>query len=206
MSIQAGNSQDFRVHSTAFVEDDVIIGSGANIWHFVQIRKGARIGENVNIGKDSYIDCNVKIGKGSRIQNQVNIYDGVTVGESCFIGPAVVFTNDQFPRIGKKSWKKIPTIINNGASIGAGAVIRCGIQVGAFSMIAAGALVTKNVPPFTLFLGHPAEGTKRVCGCGESVLPLDTPASQFIRECCYENLIPEILCLALSELKKLLPS
>lgn len=206
MNHSADHPQKSHIHPTACIEPEVTIGEGASIWHFVQIRKGARIGDLVSVGKDSYIDSNVKIGKGSRIQNQVNIYDGVTIGDWCFIGPAVVFTNDQFPRVGNKTWRKIPTIIHNGASIGAGAVIRCGIQIGAFSMVAAGALVTKDVPPFTLFLGHPAEGTKRVCACGQSVLPLTTPPSEFLRDCCSENMMIETFELAINELRKYVPN
>jgi acetyltransferase-like isoleucine patch superfamily enzyme len=192
------------VHPTACVEDNVTFGEDVKIWNFCHVRKGAKLGDFVSVGKDSYIDANVEVGRGSRIQNQVNVYAGVKIHNWCFIGPAVVFTNDQFPRVGNKTWKVVETEVQNGASIGAGAVIRCGISIGAFAMVGAGAIVTKNVPPFCLMLGFPAQDIKRICACGQTTLPLDTLPQKYIQPCCQETMSPETFELAQSEIKKLL--
>ena len=192
------------VHPTACIEADVLLGDDVKIWNFCHIRKGAKIGDFVSIGKDSYIDAGVEIGRGSRVQNQVNIYSGVKIHDWCFVGPAVVFTNDQFPRVGNKSWKIIETTVENGASIGAGAIIRCGITIGAFAMIGAGAIVTKNVPRFCLMLGFPAQEIKRICACGQTTLPLDTLPSKFLQDCCSENMSLETMKVAKLEIAKIL--
>lgn len=194
---------NYYSHPSAFIEEGVTIENDVKIWHQCQIRTGAKLGELVNIGKGSYVDANVSIGRGSRIQNQVNIYTGVQIKQWCFIGPAVVFTNDQFPRVGNKNWEISETIVNNGASIGAGAVIRCGITLGSFCMIGAGAIVTKDVPPFTLVLGFPANERKRICGCGRSVLPLNSKSNELLRDCCLKNMSEETYELAKTEIKSL---
>lgn len=192
--------QSENIHPSAFVEEDVVIGKNVRLWHHCQIRKGAVLNDGVSIGKSSFIDEKVIIGKGSRIQNSVNIYNGVEVGKFCFIGPAVVFTNDYFPRVGNKSWKKIPTTLENGCSIGAGAVIRCGITIGAFSMIGAGAIVTKNLFPFSLAMGVPAELKSKICACASTVLDLNTPPDEYIQACCKDLMSEETYNLALSEI------
>jgi UDP-2-acetamido-3-amino-2,3-dideoxy-glucuronate N-acetyltransferase len=176
------------IHESATVEDNVHMGDNVKIWHGCQIRSGVNLDDNVSIGKGSYIDQNVNIGKASRIQNGVNVYAGVSIADYCFVGPAVVFTNDQFPRVGNKNWQVMKTFVKTGASIGAGSVIRCGVELGEFSMIGAGAIVTKSVPPFTLVLGLPAEETNRICGCGQTTLPLDADKSELLRDCCKETM------------------
>jgi UDP-2-acetamido-3-amino-2,3-dideoxy-glucuronate N-acetyltransferase len=192
------------VHPTAFVDDKVNFGENVKIWHFCHIRSGACLGDLVSIGKDSYVDANVTIGRGSRVQNQVSIYTGVHIGQWCFVGPSVVFTNDQNPRVGNKTWQITETHVENGASIGAGSILRCGITIGAFSMIGAGSIVTKNVAPFTLAVGLPAGETKKICACGITTLDLDSKPDQFIRDCCLKNMSEETLNLAREELVKLL--
>lgn len=189
-------AKNIMIHSSAIVEEGAELSSGCRIWHFAQVRPGAKLGANVSLGKDSYVDVGVHIGEGTRIQNQVNVYAGVTIGSWCFVGPAVVFTNDQLPRVGNKSWKIVDTVVESGASIGAGAVIRCGIKIGTFAMIGAGALVTKDVPPFTLVVGHPAGDLKRVCACGQTILPLETAYGSLMRDCCRENMSEPTLALA----------
>lgn len=184
------------IHPSAFVEDGASFGKGVKIWHLAQVRGGATLGDRVSIGKDSYVDAGVSIGEGSRVQNHVNIYAGVKIASWCFIGPAVVFTNDQLPRVGNKSWKIVETHVEDGASIGAGAVIRCGVTIGSFAMIGAGALVTKDVAPFTLVVGHPAGELKKVCGCGQTIMPLDVPVGEYLRVCCRENMSSETLAIA----------
>lgn len=191
------------IHKTSLVEDGVHLGENVKIWHGCHIRSGCSIDDNVSIGKGSYIDQDVHIGKGSRVQNSVNVYSGVTLEDWCFVGPAVVFTNDQFPRVGNKSWQVMKTFVRSGASIGAGAVIRCGIELGSFSMIGAGAIVTKDVPPFTLVLGLPAVETNKICGCGFTTLDLNAPASEFIRDCCKERMSDETFSAAKEVASKL---
>lgn len=184
------------VHPSAFVEENAVLGDDVKIWHMAHIRSGAHLGSEVSIGKDVYVDAGVKIGAGSRIQNGVNIYKGVQVGASCFVGPSVVFTNDQYPRVGRNNWQIVNTVLEDGCSIGAGAIIRCGIKIGAFAMIGAGAVVTKEIPPFCLASGVPAELTHRICACGEKTLPLISWVDEVIRPCCRQSLTPAVLQLA----------
>lgn len=176
------------IHPSAIVEAEVKIGKNVSIWHFCHVRSGAILGDGVSIGKDVYIDKNVSIGKFSRIQNGVSLYQGVYIEDWCFIGPHVTFTNDLRPRSGLKKWNIIPTYLKSGMSIGAGAIIRCGVTLGEFCMIGAGTVVTKDVPPFHLAVGLPAEISKMVCACGQTILPLATPKQELLKNCCAENL------------------
>lgn len=191
------------VHPTAVVEPGAILEENVKVWHFSHIRKGAKLGPHVSIAKDVYVDSNVSIGEGTRVQNSVNIYNGVTINRWVFVGPAVVFTNDQHPRIGRKDWQVTSTYLEDCCSIGAGAVIRCGIRIGAFSMVGAGAIVTKDIPPFCLVTGVPADLSHRICACGDQTLPLITPISHVIQECCERNLEPHILTRAKDIIKEL---
>lgn len=156
----------YYVHPTAIIEEDVSIGEGTRIWHFVHIRKRARIGRNCNIGKGVYIDTEVRIGNNVKIQNFVSVYRGVTIEDDVFIGPHATFTNDLYPRSYNTSWEIVPTIVKKGASIGANATIVCGVTIGEYAMVGAGAVVTKDVPPFGLVYGNPARLKGFVCYCG----------------------------------------
>jgi len=176
------------IHPSAVIEDEAIIGQGSRIWHFCHIRKNARIGTDVVLGKDVYIDQGVTIGRGCRIQNGVSVYKGVEIGDWCFIGPHVIFTNDTSPRAGNKNWQVVPTILQAGMSIGAGSIILCGITIGSFAMVGAGAIVTKDVPPFHICTGFPAKTTKMVCCCGQTFLALDSPKETLLRDCCLQNM------------------
>lgn len=158
-----------RIDSRAVVENTELIGDGTSIWHFCHVRDGAIIGTDCNIGHAVYIDEGVKIGSRAKIQNKVSIFNGVTIGDDVFIGPHVCFTNDMFPRAFNTEWEITPTTIENGVSIGANSTIRCGITIGKFAMIAAGSIVTKDVPPFSLVVGTPGKVTGHVCICGEIV-------------------------------------
>lgn len=144
------------IHKTANVSPQANIGSGTKIWINVQIRENSFIGENCIIGKDGYVAQMVKIGSGCKIQNGVSIYSGVTIEDDVFIGPCATFTNDRVPRAFNLDWVITPTLIKKGASIGANATIVCGVTLGEYSMVAAGAVVTKDVKPYSLVIGNPA--------------------------------------------------
>ncbi|HIC98526.1 MAG TPA: N-acetyltransferase [Pyrodictiaceae archaeon] len=159
----------YFIHPLAVVEEDVEIGEGTRIWHFAHIRKGAKIGRNCNIGKGVYIDVNVEIGNNVKVQNGVSIYQGVKVEDDVFLGPHMTFTNDLYPRAFNKNWKLIPTLVKKGASIGAHATIVCGVTIGEYAMVGAGAVVTRDVPPFGLVYGNPARLKGFVCYCGRKL-------------------------------------
>lgn len=149
----------YFVHESSYVDEDTEIGRGTKIWHFCHIQKGAKIGENCSFGQNVNVSNNVKIGNGVRVQNNVSIYEGVELENDVFCGPSVVFTNDLTPRAkypkGTAGYKK--TFVREGASIGANATIVCGHTIGRCAMIAAGAVVTKDVPDYALMAGVPAK-------------------------------------------------
>jgi UDP-2-acetamido-3-amino-2,3-dideoxy-glucuronate N-acetyltransferase len=159
-----------RIHPTAEVSPRATIGNGTSIWHWVQVREGAQIGRDCNIGKDVYIDAEVVVGDQCKIQNFAALYRGLTVGNRVFIGPHACFTNDLRPRAVNLDWHVVPTRVEDGASIGANATILCGITIGRSAMVAAGAVVTKDVPAHGLVAGVPARVIGWVCECGR---PLD---------------------------------
>lgn len=145
------------IHPTAHVSQEAHIGEGTKVWINAQIREESFIGKNCIISKDTYIDTQVKIGDNCKIQNSVSIYHGVMIENDVFVGPNACFTNDRVPRAFDPNWKITPTLIKNGASIGANATIICGITIGEYAMIAAGSVVTKDVEPYSLVMGNPAK-------------------------------------------------
>jgi len=159
-----------RIHPSAEVSSEATIGEGSRIWHWAQIREGARVGQNCVVGKDVYVDATVVVGDDCKVENFASIYRGVTIGNRVFVGPHVCFTNDTYPRAVSPEWKVLPTKVENGASIGANATILCGLTIGRNAMVAAGAVVTKDVPPHALVAGVPAKIIGWVCECGR---PLD---------------------------------
>ena len=159
-----------RIHPTADISPGAQIGDETAVWHWSQIREGARVGRRCTIGKDVYIDAQVTIGDDCKIQNFATLYRGVQVGHRVFIGPHACFTNDLYPRAVNPDWQVVPTSVEDGASIGANATILCGLTIGRSSMVAAGAVVTKDVPPQALVAGVPAKIIGWVCECGR---PLD---------------------------------
>lgn len=152
------------IHPSATVEEGAQIGEGTRIWHLVQVRPGAKIGTECIIGRGVFIDSGVVIGNRVKIQNYVSVYHGVTVEDGVFIGPHAVFTNDKIPRAinadgtlkAADDWVVSPTLVRYGASIGTNAVLVCGITVGRWAMVGAGAVVTKDVPDYALVVGNPA--------------------------------------------------
>jgi len=162
MSIDANcHGERFRtakIHKTAIIDQNVTIGPGCQIWAWTHIREGATIGAGTTIGERVSIGPGVKIGSGCKIQNNADIHAGVVIGDDVFIGPGVRTTNDPYPRaVGEWGDRFRETIIEDGASIGAGAVILCGITLGAACMVGAGAVVTKCVPVKWLVTGNPAK-------------------------------------------------
>ena len=145
------------IHPSSVVDEGAAIGNGTKVWHFSHLMPACSVGENCVIGQNVFIDNNVSIGNGVKIQNNVSVFNGVIVEDDCFLGPSVVFTNVINPRSfieRKNEFKK--TLIKKGASIGANATILCGIEIGMYSLIGAGAVVVTNVPDFALMIGNPA--------------------------------------------------
>jgi UDP-2-acetamido-3-amino-2,3-dideoxy-glucuronate N-acetyltransferase len=152
--------KEFFAHETAVVDEGCKIGKGTKIWHFSHIMTGCEIGENCNIGQNVVISPSVKLGKNVKVQNNVSIYTGVICEDDVFLGPSMVFTNVINPRsaVNRKS-QYGSTTVEKGATIGANATIVCGIKIGRFSFIGAGAVVTKSVKPYALVVGNPARQT-----------------------------------------------
>lgn len=152
------NKNNYFVHDSSYIDEDVNIGNGTKIWHFCHIQKGAVIGENCSLGQNVNVSNNVKIGNGVKIQNNVSLYEGVELEDYVFCGPSSVFTNDLTPRArypkGSDNYKK--TLVKEGASIGANATIVCGITIGKNAFIGAGAVVTSDVPDNAVYIGVPA--------------------------------------------------
>ena len=160
-----------RIHPTAEVSEEAEIGSGTAIWHQAQVRERAHIGRDCNLGKGVYLDPDVVLGNNVKVQNYVSIYHGVTIEDGVFCGPHCVFTNDKRPRAvnpnglpkAADDWELIPTRVKRGASIGANAVIVCGVTIGAWAMIGSGAVVSRDVPDYGLVMGNPARLNGFVC-------------------------------------------
>lgn len=154
----------YYVHESSYLDDNVVIGEGTKIWHFCHIQSGAVIGEKCSLGQNVNIANNVHIGNEVKIQNNVSIYEGVEIEDGVFLGPSCVFTNDLTPRArypkGHDNYKK--TLVKEGASIGANATIVCGHTIGRGAMVAAGAVVTKDIPDYALAAGVPARVVGRV--------------------------------------------
>lgn len=166
-----------QVHPTATVEAGVTLGPGARIWHDAQVRTGAQIGENCIIGKGAFVDLGVRIGANCKVQNYALLYHGCTLGDGVFVGPAAILTNDLRPRaitpLGTlkraDDWHCGEIIVEEGASIGAGAIVLPGVRIGRFALVGAGAVVTHDLPAHALALGNPARQVGWVCRCGETL-------------------------------------
>lgn len=151
-------SESTFIHPTAIVDEGASIGSGTKVWHFCHIMKSAVIGDNCNLGQNVFIAEDVRLGNNVKVQNNVSIYKGVICEDDVFLGPSMVFTNVINPRsaVNRKS-EYVFTLVEKGCSIGANATIVCGNKLGKYSFIGAGAVVTKEVKPYALVVGNPAE-------------------------------------------------
>ena len=158
------------IHKTSIVDDNAILGKGTKVWHYSHILNGSIVGNNCIIGQNVMIGPNVTIGDGCKIQNNVSIYEGVELGNNVFCGPSCVFTNVINPRsfINRKKEFRI-TKVSDGATIGANATIICGVKVGKFSMIGAGAVVTKNVNDHAIVVGNPSKQSGWISSAGHKL-------------------------------------
>jgi len=164
------SSTDYFYHPSAIIDPGCNIGKGTKIWHFSHIMPGSKIGETCNIGQNCVISPDVILGKNVKIQNNVSVYSGVECEDDVFLGPSMVFTNILNPRSAiPRRDQYLKTIVRKGASIGANATIICGIEIGAYSLIGAGSVVTKNVKPFALVMGNPAKHTGWVSEYGHKL-------------------------------------
>jgi UDP-2-acetamido-3-amino-2,3-dideoxy-glucuronate N-acetyltransferase len=152
------------VHPTAAVEDDVVLGDGTKVWAQTQVRRGARIGASCNVGRNVFVDVDVVVGDCCKIQNNASLFEGVTLEHGVFVGPHVIFTNDKVPRAvnadgtlkAADDWELGRTVVRRGAALGAGTVVVTGIEIGEWSIVGSGAVVTRDVEAHALMVGNPA--------------------------------------------------
>ena len=165
------------IHPTAIVETTQI-GTDTTIWAYTHLMKAVQVGKNCNIGDHCFIEAGVVVGDNVTIKNGNMLFEGIRIEDGVFIGPHVFFTNDIYPRsprlpqarkrYAQKEWLEL-TLIKHGASLGAGSIILGGITIGEFAMVGAGAVVTKNIPPYSLVIGNPARSVGWVCQCGQKL-------------------------------------
>ncbi|MEN2992485.1 MAG: Gfo/Idh/MocA family oxidoreductase [Bacteroidia bacterium] len=175
---------NYFVHPTALVDEEVEIGEGTKIWHFSHILRGSRIGKNCILGQNVVVGPYVRIGDNCKIQNNVSLYYGVELEDGVLCGPSCVFTNDKYPRafIERRN-EFLPTRVRQGATIGANATIMCGVTIGRFAMVGAGAVVVHDVPDFALVLGNPARLAGWVCRCGETLQECEADTLYYCSRC-----------------------
>lgn len=181
-----------RIHPSALIEQGVEIGAGSAVWDNVHIRRGARLGEQCIVGEKSYIACDVRIGNRVKINAFVYICAAVSIEDGVMISAGSVFTNDRFPRAASVDLRQLrssdpdddtrPTLVKQGATIGAGCTIGNDLSIGRFAMVGMGSLVTRSVPDFHLAFGHPAVSVGCVCRCGRPLLRFEPQSPPELRE------------------------
>ncbi len=164
--------QTYFAHPSSYIDQPCSIGQGTKIWHFCHVMAGCTIGEDCSLGQNVVVSPGVVLGRGVRVQNNVSLYTGVTCEDDVFLGPSCVFTNVVNPRsfIQRKDEFR-PTLVKQGASIGANATIVCGHTIGRYAFVGAGAVVTRDVPDHALVVGTPARVKGWVCSCSEKLTP-----------------------------------
>lgn len=168
----------FFAHESAYIDDGAKIGDGTKIWHFCHVMGGAEIGAHCTLGQNVFIASRVTIGNHVKIQNNVSVYEGVILEDYVFCGPSMVFTNVKTPRSAyPRNTEYLTTRVKHGASIGANATVICGVTIGEWAFIAAGAVVTKDAPPYGLMAGVPAQRIGWVCECGVTLTFVDRRAT-----------------------------
>ena len=171
MSPDIGPAPPAFVHPTAIVDPGATLGLGAKVWHFAHVSAGADIGAGAVLGQNVFVAKDVVVGRGCKVQNNISLYEGVVLEDEVFVGPSAVFTNVRTPRAHVSRRHAFETtLVRRHATIGANATIVCGVTLGEGAFVAAGAVVTKDVAPFTLVRGVPARPAGHACGCGE-ILP-----------------------------------
>lgn len=163
---------DYFAHPTAIVDDGARVGDGTKVWHFSHISAGSEIGERCTLGQNVFVAPGVRVGNGVKIQNNVSLYEGVVLEDFVFCGPSMVFTNVKTPRSAfprNTAADYATTRVKHGASIGANATVVCGSTIGEWAFVAAGAVVTRDVPPYALMAGVPARRIGWVCECGATL-------------------------------------
>lgn len=169
----------YQIHPSAIVDEGAQIGNGSRVWHFVHVCAGARIGKGCSLGQNVFVGNKVVIGDDVKIQNNVSVYDNVTLGEGVFCGPSMVFTNVYNPRslIERKAEYR-STLVGKGATLGANCTIICGVTIGEFAFVGAGAVVNKNVPAYALVVGVPGKQIGWMSEYGEQLpLPIEGEGS-----------------------------
>lgn len=168
---------DYFVHESSYIDEGATIGAGTRIWHFCHVMPGAVIGERCTLGQNVVVMPGTRLGNNVKVQNNVSIYEGVVLEDEVFCGPSCVFTNVSNPRAHVSRRHEFrQTLVRRGASIGANATIVCGITLGEYSFIGAGAVVTSDVPPYALMVGVPARRVGWMCRCGERLQVRDKSA------------------------------
>jgi len=172
-------TEEYFLHESSYVDEGAEIGAGSKIWHFSHVMGGARIGRGCNLGQNVLVAPGVVIGDNVKIQNNVSVYEGVVLEDDVFCGPSMVFTNVMNPRshVSRKDEYR-ETVVGRGATLGANCTVVCGNRIGEYAFVAAGAVVTRAVPPFALVAGVPARRIGWMCACGVR-LPFDAVAAGY---------------------------
>ena len=190
------NNKNYFSHESAYVDEPCIIGDGTKIWHFSHVMKDCEIGSKCNIGQNVVVSPGCKIGNNVKIQNNVSVYTGVVLEDDVFCGPSMVFTNVINPRshVERKDEYK-ETLVKQGATIGANTTIVCGVTLGKYSFIGAGAVVTRDIPDYSMVYGNPAYVKGWVCECGVKLNLTSSDSSRETAKCdaCFKEFIKDNL-------------